>query len=354
MTINNAATEISNGNLSLKAVPVESKDEFGAVANAFEKMTDNLNDFFHKANKNATEVSHSAEVLNENARNSAEAANQISGAVSEFASETIGQQNAIGAANEAVINMRELLNVIAENSSGVASASNVALKNAETGEVTVSKAVKSMESLRASVQESSQIIKLLGEHSGKIGNIVETISGIAEQTNLLALNAAIEASHAGEHGRGFAAVAEEVRKLAEQSATAASEIHKLIFDVQDQTEKAVQSMTVGTDLSLASVQAVDKAGSAFREIVKNIDALTEKIGLTTEAIKKAESGNSQIIDSVKLINEAAIKFSSRTEAISATTQAMSTSTEEIAASSQQLANMADDLQKEIRTFKLRE
>lgn len=353
LTINHAASEISKGNLSLKAVPVESKDELGDVAAAFEKMTDKLNDFFHKASKNATAVSQSAEVLNDNARNSAEAANQISGAVSEFASEALGQQNAIGAANEAVINMRELLNVIAENSDGVSKASNVALKNAETGEVTVGNAVQSMESLRVSVQESSQIIKLLGEHSGKIGNIVGTISDIADQTNLLALNAAIEASHAGEHGRGFAVVAEEVRKLAEQSALAASQIQKLIFDVQDQTEKAVESMSVGSDLTAASVEAVGKAGGAFREIVKNIDDLTEKIQLTTDAIEKAESGNSKIIDSVKLINEVAIKFSNQTEAVSATTQQLSTSTEEIASASQQLAEMAEELQAEIQTFKLR-
>lgn len=353
LTISNAAGEISKGNLSLKAVPVESKDELGDVANAFEKMTDKLNNFFHKANGNATAVSQAADVLNENAKQSAAAANQISEVVTEFATDTVAQQNAVGSANDAVLNMRELLSVIADNSDGVANASNAAMKTAETGAITVENAVQSMESLRVSVQESSQIIKLLGEYSGKIGDIVGTISDIADQTNLLALNAAIEASHAGEHGRGFAVVAEEVRKLAEQSATAASEIQKLIFDVQNQTDKAVQSMSVGTDLTKASVQAVDEAGGAFRDIVKQIDALTDKIRLTTEAIEKAESGNSKIIDSVKVINEAAIKFSSRTEAISSTTQQLSASTEEIATSSRQLADMADDLQKEIQTFKLR-
>lgn len=353
LTINHAADEIAKGNLSLQKVPVESKDELGDVANAFGIMTDKLNDFFHKANFNATNLSQSAETLNENARNSASAASQISGAVSEFATETVGQQKAVGAANEEVIHMRKLLSVIAENSDAVSNASNVAMKTAETGAITVENAVQSMESLRVSVQESSQIIKLLGEYSSKIGNIVETISGIAEQTNLLALNAAIEASHAGEHGRGFAVVAEEVRKLAEQSALAASEIHKLIFDVQDQTEKAVQSMSVGTDLTKASVQAVDKAGGAFREIVMNINGLTEKIRLTTDAINEADAANSQIINSVKLINEVAIKFSDRTEAISSTTQAMSTSTQEIAAASRQLADMADELQKAIHAFKLR-
>ncbi len=353
LTINHAADEISKGNLSLKNVPVHSNDELGNVARAFATMTDKLNDFFHLARLNATNVSQSAEALNENSRQSAEAANQIATSVSEFANATVGQQNAIGAANAAVINMRELLNVIAENSGGVANASNIAMKTAETGAVTVGNAVKSMESLRVSVQESSEIIKLLGEYSGKIGNIVETISGIAEQTNLLALNAAIEASHAGEHGRGFAVVAEEVRKLAEQSALAASEIRKLISDVQEQTEKAVESMSVGTDLTAASVQAVDKAGSAFREIVTHINSLTEKISLTTEAIKKAENGNSKIIDSVKVINDVAIKFSGQTESISSTTQQLSASTEEIAASSRQLADMAEELQKEIQTFKLR-
>ena len=200
-TINHAADEISKGNLSLRNVPVESDDELGNVARAFATMTDKLNDFFRKARLSATTVSEAAENLNENSRQSAIAANQISGSVNEFASETIEQQKAVGSANDEVIHMRELLNVIAENSEGVANASNVAMKTAETGAITVGNAVESMESLRASVQESAQIIKLLGEYSGRIGNIVETISGIAEQTNLLALNAAIEAARAGEQCR---------------------------------------------------------------------------------------------------------------------------------------------------------
>lgn len=354
LTINNVADEISKGNLSLKNVPVNSNDELGNVARAFATMTDKLNDFFQKARVSARTVSDSADLLNENSKQSAAAANQISSAVGDFANETVGQQKAVGSANDAVINMRELLNVIATNSDAVANASNIAMKTAETGAITVENAVQSMESLRVSVQESSEIIKLLGEYSGRIGNIVETISGIAGQTNLLALNAAIEAARAGEHGRSFAVVAEEVRKLAEQSAQAAGEIRTLISDVQNQTEKAVGSMSVGTDLTAASVKAVDEAGGAFRDIVKHIDALIAKIKLTTEAIEKAENGNSQIIQSVKFINNTAIKFSKQTENISSTTQQLSASTEEIASSSRQLAEMADELQQAIRTFKLRE
>ncbi len=353
LVINKTANEISDGNLALEKVTVESDDEIGDVAAAFGKMTDKLNDFFHKARKSAETVSNSAEDLNKNSQQSAEAANQIASSIMDFAGETVGQQNAIGAASDAVKNMRELLQVIADDSNGVVESSNHAMHTAESGAETIDNAVQSMKSLQTFVQESAQVIKLLGEHSQKIGNIVDTISAIAEQTNLLALNAAIEAARAGEHGRGFAVVAEEVRKLAEQSATAAEEIHKLISDVQSQTDKAVESMQVGTETTQKSVDAVNDAGTAFREIVAQIETLTEKIRHTTKAIEKAEEGNSQIIESVSKINTAAEKFSVETETISATTQELSASTQEIASASRQLADMADELNKAIETFKLR-
>ena len=353
VTISDTADEISKGNLSLDKINVDSQDELGKVAHAFNMMTDKLNDFLHKTKTNATTVAQSAEELNRNAHQSAEAANQIANAVTDFAEETVAQQNAVGAASEAVANMHELFNVIETNSNGVVDASNLAMHTAESGAMTIDNAVQSMKALQNSVKQSAEVIKLLGEHSKEIGNIVETISAIAEQTNLLALNAAIEAARAGEHGRGFAVVADEVRKLAEQSATAADEIHRLIFDVQSQTDKAVESMQIGTKTTQTSVDAVNEAGSAFREIVNEIQELTEKIRHTTGAIAKAKEGNTQIVESVEKIDTAAKKISSETESISATTQELSASTEEIAASSRQLSGMADDLHKAIGTFKLR-
>ena len=353
LTINAAAGEISKGNLSLERVPVESEDELGDVANAFEVMTNKLNDFFHRARSGAMTVSESAEDLNKNSQQSAAAAEQIANSVTTFAEETVTQQNAVSAANDAVGNMRELLEVIGKNSGDVVDASNHAMHTAESGATTIDHAVESMKSLQNSVQQSADVIKLLGEQSKEIGNIVDTISAIAEQTNLLALNAAIEAARAGEHGRGFAVVAEEVRKLAEQSATAADEIHQLIFDVQSQTDKAVESMHVGTEITQKSVAAVNEAGGAFREIVEQIGALTKKISHTTRAISKAEEGNTRMVDSITKIKHAADKFSMDTETISATTQELSASTEEIAAASRQLAEMAEDLNQAVRVFKLR-
>ena len=142
--------------------------------------------------------------------------------------------------------------------------------------------------------------------------------------------------------------------MAEQSAEAADEIQKLISEVQTQTDKAVDSMEVSATTTQKSVQAVNEAGAAFRDIVTHINTLTEKINGTTNAISNAEVGNNKIVDSVKVIDDAAQKFSKQTETISATTQELSATTEEIASQSKQLADMAVELHKAIETFKLRE
>jgi methyl-accepting chemotaxis protein len=121
-----------------------------------------------------------------------------------------------------------------------------AAKVAETGGASVEKAVASMKRIQQRVQVSSEAIQELGQRGGQIGEIVQTIEHIAEQTNLLALNAAIEAARAGEHGRGFAVVADEVRKLAERSADATREIAALIHAVQSDVEKAIHEMDAST------------------------------------------------------------------------------------------------------------
>ena len=351
--ISSTAGEISAGNLAVEKVPVNSNDELGQVATAFEKMTDKLNNFFRKSQKSTTEVANAAENLNNNSQQSAEAANQIAASITKVAAETSEQKNFVAAAINTVENMQNLLEIIEKNSKEMADASINTSNTAETGASTIGNAENSMKTLEKTVQESANVIQSLGEHSKEIGQIVDTISAIAAQTNLLALNAAIEAARAGEHGRGFAVVAEEVRKLAEQSATAADQINQLIQNVQTQTDKAVETMQAGTVMTSKSVEIVHDTGNAFREIVKQVEALSDKVQQATTAVKKANEGRIQITNAINKIETAAANLSTEAETVSASTQELSASIEEIAAASRQLSGMAEELDSDINTFKLR-
>ena len=353
LLISKTADEISAGNLAVEPIIVTSNDELGQVANAFDIMTDKLNDFFRKTQKNATNVANSAEDLNSHSQQSAEAANQISSSIVKVAEETSEQKTFVHNAIETVDNMQNLLETIAQNSKAVAEASTHMTKTAKNGAETIDNAEKSMKSLEKTVQESADVIQSLGERSKEIGQIVDTISAISEQTNLLALNAAIEAARAGEHGRGFAVVAEEVRKLAEQSSTAADQINQLINNVQTQTEKAVESMHEGTNMTEQSVKVVHEAGSAFREIVSQVSTLTEKVHQAADAVKQANEGRLQITNAVSKIESTVNNLSSEAETVSASTQELYASIEEIASFSRQLSGMAEELHEAIDIFKLR-
>ena len=351
--ISSTAGEISNGNLSIEAVPVTSNDELGQVATAFEKMSDKLNNFFRKAQQSANEVSNAAEDLNNNSQQSASAANQIANSISKVALETSDQKNFVRAAIDTVENMQNLLETIDKNSKEMADASAKTSNTAETGASTIGNAEDAMKTLEKTVQDSAKVIQSLGEHSKEIGQIVDTISAIAAQTNLLALNAAIEAARAGEHGRGFAVVAEEVRKLAEQSSVAADQINQLIKNVQDQTDKAVASMQEGTVMTSRSVEIVHETGNAFREIAKQVSALSDKVHQASDAVKKANEGRVQITNAISKIETAAANLSSEAETVSSSTEELSASIEEMAAASRQLSGMAESLDADINTFKLR-
>jgi methyl-accepting chemotaxis protein len=190
----------------------------------------------------------------------------------------------------------------------------------------------------------------LGERSVQIGQIVDTISGIAGQTNLLALNAAIEAARAGEQGRGFAVVADEVRKLAEQSQDATKQIADLIQEIQGETDKAVVAMNQGTHEVKVGTEVVSVAGQAFGEITLLITQVSDQIQDISAAIQQVTSGSQLIVSSVQDIDGISKKVAEEAETVSAATEEQSASMEEIAASSQSLAKMARDLEAAVSKF----
>jgi len=210
-----------------------------------------------------------------------------------------------------------------------------------------------MQSIEKSVTTTARTVDKLGATSGKIGQIIDTIQSIAGQTNLLALNAAIEAARAGEAGRGFSVVAEEVRKLAEQSADAATQIGGLIAEIQQDTASAVNAMTEGAREVSVGGEVVNEAGKAFKQLVAMVNKMQDEVTRIAVVLKDLATGNAAVVSEVKDIASLSESVAADTQNISATAEELSATMEEMAASSRMLSDMAEKLQGLIARFKIR-
>jgi methyl-accepting chemotaxis protein len=262
----------------------------------------------------------------------------------------------------------------------VAQASREVNEVAIKGGVQVSKSGEGMALIKQSAEAVGVIVDKLGDSSQKIGAIVETIDDIAEQTNLLALNAAIEAARAGEHGKGFAVVADEVRKLAERSSKATGEIADLIGSMQQMITAAVSGMqdsakqvAEGTQLSVEAgnalkniqgavegiVSQIDNMAAAAQQMsassnevvkaIENVSAVTEETTAAAEEMSASSSEVSRQIEQVAAVSE---ENAAAAQEVSATTQEQTAAAEEMTAATEDLSGMAEDLQELVSAFKL--
>ncbi|MBR2142988.1 methyl-accepting chemotaxis protein, partial [Anaerovibrio sp.] len=202
------------------------------------------------------------------------------------------------------------------------------------------------------VMQSAKVITELGEESDRIGKIVDTISSIADQTNLLALNAAIEAARAGEHGRGFAVVADEVRKLAEQSSGSAGEIAGLITSIQDKSQRAVTVMNEGVSRVEMGTKVVQASGSSFNEIAEMVRKVAEESQAMNNIVVALSDNTQNIEKAIQSVSVKSSSVSSEAESVSAASEELTATMSEIADSSKVLANMAQDMLKAVEHFKM--
>ncbi|MBI2264145.1 MAG: methyl-accepting chemotaxis protein [Armatimonadetes bacterium] len=197
--------------------------------------------------------------------------------------------------------MNQAIEQVASELSSLSAVSSLTARAAQNGEESVNKTIDGMERIKVKVFESAAKIKLLGQQSEQIGEIVEVIDEIADQTNLLALNAAIEAARAGEHGRGFAVVADEVRKLAERSRKSTQEIGKLITGIQRGTAEAVKAMEEGSREAESGSEIAQAAGKALTEIltaVEQTDEQIQNISAVTQEMSASSSELAKVADNV--------------------------------------------------------
>lgn len=344
------ASSIAAGNLVVNKIAYHQKDEIQELVAAFEQMTVNLRNLISQVGRASEHVSVSSAELREGAEQSAQAINQVASTVSDISQGTQLQVAAVDGTVAIVEQMSAGIQQVAANSSSVASVSDKANHAAANGRKSLEKAVEQIQSIETTVAYSATVVAKLGDRSQEIGQIIDTISNIAGQTNLLALNAAIEAARAGEHGRGFSVVAEEVRKLAEQSEDAAKKIATMISEIQVDTTEAVTAMNKGTNEVKVGTEVVNRAGLAFAEIETLISQVSLQMGDIAAAIQQMAAGSHEIVASVKEIERISKDTADQTHTVSAAGEEQSASIEEIAASSQALSKMAGDLQAMLRKF----
>ncbi|MCC6347275.1 MAG: methyl-accepting chemotaxis protein [Nitrospirales bacterium] len=225
---------------------------------------------------------------------------------------------------------------IARNASNIASSATVAADTAKEGGSIVDKAVGEVKAIARTVSDSARTVGMLGDKSRQIGEIVGVIKDIADQTNLLALNAAIEAARAGEQGRGFAVVADEVRKLAERTARATSEIGGMIKGIQDEVEGAVDAMEAATRQVEVGVEYSTQAGDALGKIVRSVDDLHSMVQQIASATEQMSTVSDQINGDI--------------ESVASGTREMSSGSAQIAQSSSDLARLAGNLRNVVGQF----
>ncbi|MBU2701267.1 methyl-accepting chemotaxis protein [Sporomusaceae bacterium BoRhaA] len=349
--LTNQVKLVANGDLTVQ-VKVNGQDEIALLSLSFNTMVHNLKELILHVNHNAENLAASSEELTASADQSAQAANQVAGSITDVAK---GAEQQLAAANETAVIVEQMsasIQQIAINANEVAKQSSHAANKANEGNESIDKAVNQMANIEETVTTTAKMVTKLGESSKEIGQIVDTISGIAGQTNLLALNAAIEAARAGEQGRGFTVVAEEVRKLAEQSEEATKKIAELINEIQGDTDKAVVAMNNGTQEVRLGAKVVNASGQTFEEISTVIIRVSDQVKEISAAIEQMAIGSQQIVGSVKQINELNKKTAGEAQTVSAATEEQSASMEEIATSSQSLARLAMDLREAVSKFQI--
>ena len=341
--------KISNGDLGVK-VDTSSNDEIGKLSKSFLIMVENLQSVISNIQSASERVSSSSEELIASADQTTVGTKQVTEAIQEVAAGAEQQTLKIEANNAALEEVLQGVLRITTSSQSVSDIAQETIHEAEIGGKYVKSSLEQMEFIHASVLESNNVIQSLSNRSQEIGKILDAISDIANQTNLLALNAAIEAARAGEHGKGFAVVADEVRKLAEQSQQSAGQISVLISSIQQDTVQSVEVMNEVSKNAEQGLTISTETSDKFDVIMNRMNMMTPQIEEVSAVVQQISAAIQEVSASANELVVIAKESSATSEEVAATTEQQLASMEEITIAAKSLTNMAEELQSIIDRF----
>jgi methyl-accepting chemotaxis protein len=344
--------DIADGDLTMDPIQVKNRDEIGMLAAGINHMGTNLANLIRQVKATSEQVAASSEELTASAEQTSMATEQIASTIQEVAG---GSQEQVRTVEDIVRTMSQLsagIQRIATRMQSMSDASSRSLQVAEGGNETIQQTIAQMDAIHTSMNCTSMVVRELGDQSEEITKIVDAITDIAEQTNLLALNAAIEAARAGEQGRGFAVVADEVRKLAEQSSASSKQIGQLIVRIQELTHNAVEAMENGTEEVTGGRKLVYQSGEAFKSLYESVAEVSNQVGDVSAATQQMTAGTEHVVGSIDVISSMAEAAASSTQEVSASLEEQLASMEEIASSSNALSQLAEEMNEAINKFKV--
>lgn len=351
-TLTTTSKKMADGDFTSEPLPIKSRDEIAVLSASFNDMSQNLRHVLSTVAQSSTNVAASSEELLASAEQSAHASQQVTSSI-----ERISQQatNSDENLNETLVALQEVtegITHVASAAEDVTAVSTVAQQNAQDGHRDIALTVEQMNSIDKAVQQSLSTVESLITHSAQIEDFVSIITTISSQTNLLALNAAIEAARAGEAGKGFAVVADEVRKLAEQTTASAAKIVDIVRILQQGIQHMTHDMEQVSTQVQQGVLTATKTGSSFEVILKSTVAVSDQITSVSAVAEQMAASTEQMAATFETLKDgSSITTTSAKQAVSLV-EAQYATTEEINDSAKLLASLAEELNRELTRFKV--
>lgn len=344
---------VANGDLTAENINYDGKDEIGKLAQSMNKMSNNLRMVIQKISEVSITVNKQSENLSQSTNEVTAGSQQVATTMQELSS---GAESQANTASDLAASMESFSGTIGDaytQGELIYQSSNKVLGMTNDGSQLMESSIEQMSVINKIMKEAVAKVRGLDTQSQEISKLVSVIKGIADQTNLLALNAAIEAARAGEHGRGFAVVADEVRKLAEQVAFSVTDITNIVGSIQKESSVVTDSLQGGYEEVMKGAEQIKTTGATFNDIKEAVNDMANSIGVVSEnlasILETSKEMNRSIEDIAAISEEAAAGI----EQTSASVQQTSSSMQELADSSHELSNLAVELNGLVKEFKIK-